>query len=368
MARRPKLKLAVAAVVGLILLVIIGALIVAYSGIYSVAASRGHPAWLNWFLETGMRRSVKTHSGGEKPPPLHDPALAALGAGHFYGGCAPCHGAPGEPVNPIFDHMLPAPPSLETHVAQWNDQDLFWIVKHGIQYAGMPAWSGENRDDEIWSVVAFLKTLPSLDENAYRTLAAGNASIDAESPGQILNAGRASLHLTACARCHDTPTAAPVSDLVPRLGGQPPEYLRRALLEYKDDRRQSGMMEPVAAELDDREINALAEFYAAMEGAPQSTQAVDKANALGARLAQRGDQEKGAPPCQTCHGADALPDYPRLAGQSARYIESQLLLWRRGGRMQSAHGSLMGEIARRLSDEQISAVAAYYAAADGEAP
>lgn len=368
MVRRFKLKMAVAAILGLVLLAIAGALVVAYSGVYSVAASRGHPPWLNWFLETGMRRSVKTHSGGEEPPPLDDPELAALGAGHFHGGCAPCHGAPGEPVNPIFDHMLPSPPRLETHVPRWSEQDLFWIVKHGIQYAGMPAWSGENRDDEIWSVVAFLKTLPSLEESAYHALAAGNASIDVESPAHVLNAGRASPHLTACARCHETSTAAPVSDLVPRLNGQPAAYLRRALLEYRNDRRQSGVMEPVAADLDDRQIAALAEFYAAMETPPQATETSDDTNALGARLAETGDQKKGVPPCRVCHGADALTDYPRLAGQSARYIESQLLLWRRGGRMQSPQGVLMGEIARRLDEEQISAVAAYYAAADGAQP
>lgn len=351
---------AVMALAGVALAGVIGAVVVAYSGLYNVAASRGHPAWLDWFLETGMRRSVQHHSSGAPTPDLSDPDLITLGAGHFQGGCAPCHGAPGQPLNPIYGHMLPSPPILGDQVQQWRDQELFWIVRHGIQYAGMPAWSGEGRKDEVWAVVAFLKRLPDLDEANYLELAQGNAEVEAASAARFVNTGQTALHLTACARCHDN-GAAPVSDAVPRLAGQSKEYLQRALSEYRRDKRQSGIMEPIAAELDETQIAKLAEFYASLP--PSAHDGDDRNGGAGATLARKGDRDRGVPPCETCHGAGALADYPRLAGQSAEYIAGQMNLWRRGGRMQSPQGELMGEIAARLSDEQVRAVAGYYAQA-----
>ena len=72
-----------------------------WSGVYNVAASRGHWAVVEWLLAFVMRNSVKTHATGIEPPPLDRPDLVTLGAGHFHGGCACCHGAPGMPAGPV---------------------------------------------------------------------------------------------------------------------------------------------------------------------------------------------------------------------------------------------------------------------------
>ena len=98
-----------------------------------------------------------------RAPALDNPDLVRLGAAHFHGGCAFCHGAPGIPVSPIARHMLPSPPDLATSMRPWKDEELFWIVQHGIKYTGMPGWVALERADEIWAVVAFLKRMPTLD-------------------------------------------------------------------------------------------------------------------------------------------------------------------------------------------------------------
>lgn len=362
MAPRAKriVRYALVGVASLIALTILGALAVAWSGVYNVAASRGHPAWLNWFLTIGMERSVAVHSGDAQAPPLDDTALIALGAGHFQGGCAPCHGAPGQAVNPIFAHMLPSPPKLEAQVGEWKDAELFWIVKHGLQYAGMPAWSGEGRNDEVWAVVAFLRTLPELSADDYAGYARGNAEFSSVAPAELLDRGRAMPHQTACARCHDAPGAPPVSDLVPRLAGQSAQYLREALLQYSSGIRESGIMEPIAAEIGRAEIAAIADYYAGLSSPRAEVLASQTVIERGRRIATLGDPDRGAPPCEACHGAGALAAYPRLAGQSARYAAGQLRLWRKGGRADSPTGALMADIAMRLSPEDIDAVSTYY--------
>ena len=91
--------------------VIIGALLVAWSGMINIAATAGHPLWLERFLAPAMHSSVRAHSDSVEIPQLAS-VLLPLGAAHFHGNCAICHGAPGQPVNPTFAHMLPHPPAL----------------------------------------------------------------------------------------------------------------------------------------------------------------------------------------------------------------------------------------------------------------
>lgn len=344
--------------------VVLGLLLFAYSGAYSVAASKGHMTWISELLEFGMHRSVKTWSLAVSSPPtdLDTPARVRLGAGHFYGGCANCHGAPGAPINAVHDRMLPPPPKLTGAIDDWTPQQLFWLVRHGIKYTGMPFWSGAERDDEVWTVIAFLRQLPEMDEESYQAMVQGNA-VPLELPATKLVAeGNASTQLTACDRCHDTADAGPTSALVPRLGGQSAEYLARSLREYLGDRRQSGIMEPVASELDEQQIARLASYYADLRSPRHAhVPAADPAQVERGRiLADRGDPGRGIPPCRVCHEAGALGSYPLLAAQPAVYLESQLNLWLRGGRAQTPTGSLMAVIARRLQPAQIGDVSAYY--------
>ncbi len=95
---------------------VVGGIIFAWSGLYSVAASRGHWPGFNLVLEFGMRSSVRTHVFGIEVPDLSGLAMVEMGAGHFQGSCAPCHGAPGRPSNPVVRAMLPMPPDLSLAV------------------------------------------------------------------------------------------------------------------------------------------------------------------------------------------------------------------------------------------------------------
>jgi cytochrome c553 len=349
------------AVAGLVLLPVAVALLVAWSGIYNVAASRGHPAWLDWFLRLGMSRSVAFHSRHVGDGPAYRPGMEALGASHYHRGCEVCHGAPGIPIEPVLEHMLPTPPPLDDKVIEWTNQELFWIVRHGLQYTGMPAWSGAGRDDEIWPMVAFLRRLPQIDHEAYGRLTAGHAAISVAVSGTIgepVDAGA----INDCFRCHDTANSAPASTHTPRLAGQPVEYLQRSLREFRADQRQSGFMEPVALHLDDAEIDQRASFFSTLNSPrlPASMDADSGQLRRGAELAMHGDAARRIPACEACHGAGASANYPRLAGQSERYLQIQLALWQAGGRSDTPEGRLMAEIGQRLDAADIVAVAGYY--------
>ena len=361
---RRRLRLVVGALLAIVCGLAVAILLLAWSGVYNIAASRGHWAIIEWVLALGMRNSVELRARFVETPPLESRDLYVLGAGHFHSGCAYCHGAPGVPISPIAKRMLPPPPDLSGASKQWKDRELFWIVKHGIKYTGMPAWTSQRRDDEVWAVVAFLKRLSALDEPGYRELAFGGLTTEPQSGRDIATADAASAAVTACARCHGTDRRGPASSLVPVLHGQPGQFLTSALQAFARGRRASGIMEPVATDLTAEATQRVAEFYSGLAPPPPapSNESADAASLeRGREIANRGVPAERIPPCVICHGADALPNYPRLAGQNLQYMTGRLRGWRHGVISDSTEtAAIMAPIARLLNEQQSADVAAYF--------
>src|SRR5688572_31794464 len=119
MSSRATLARIAAWTIGGLVLLAVGALLFAWSGLYSVAASRGHWAPVRWFFTFAMQNSVETHAPETPVPPLSDPGLVQLGAAHYYGGCAPRPRAPGDPGRPPGNPPLPQPPPPPGAAPQW---------------------------------------------------------------------------------------------------------------------------------------------------------------------------------------------------------------------------------------------------------
>jgi mono/diheme cytochrome c family protein len=89
---------------------------------------------------------------------------AAKGKDLFGAECAMCHGAGGKGDAPLGMTQYPPAADLTSGRTQGKtDGQLFWLIAHGINLTGMPAWGknygGSNEDDEIWSMVAHIRTL-----------------------------------------------------------------------------------------------------------------------------------------------------------------------------------------------------------------
>jgi len=345
--------------------VVIGGFLFAWSGLYSVAASRGHWPGFSLILEFGMRSSVRTHALGIEIPNLEVPALIERGAGHFQGGCAPCHGAPGQPASPIVRAMLPVPPDLGATVPTWKANELFWIVKHGLKYTGMPAWAAQQRDDEVWAVVAFLQRLPQTSTAEYRALANLEPRQQEVPIRSLAQGGPVGTSLAACSRCHGLDGAGRASGAFPRLDIQTTDYLFMQLAAYAEGTRHSGIMQPVATELEEAEMRRLADYYSSQRPAPKQEPIGDEAlRTMGESLATVGLPDQGIPPCMSCHAEDAAardPLYPALAGQYAGYTSQQLELFKTGRRRATPAAEIMSVIAERLTSEHIKAVSLYLA-------
>lgn len=349
-----------------------GALLFAWSGLFNVAASGGHWAITNWALHWVMRNSVRTHALlVEAPPPLDDIALKARGAGHYASGCAPCHGAPGEPQNPIIQRSTPRPPDFSESLDDWTPKELFRIVQHGVRYTGMPAWIVPERRDEVWAMVAFLKALRDMEPEEYRRLAYG-AEAPRQPPGANTGIGGLGTPpaevLADCARCHNRDGQGRDGAAFPVIAGQNEAYLLQALRAFADGSRHSGIMQPPAARAGDEALRALAAHYAAQPRQPVPQSFDPALLAEGERIARQGMPENQLPACLSCHGAEPLarnPSWPRLDGQHAPYLEGQLALWREGPRGGGPYHRIMQTVASRLTPEQARAVSAWFASQGG---
>jgi mono/diheme cytochrome c family protein len=172
--------LVVLAVVGAL-----GALGFIYSGVYDVAATRQHTPPVYWALITTLRQSVLARASREvgPVPDLSAPHYAERGLAIYDRNCVPCHGAPGVAMHAIGMGLTPAPSNLVMTARKWESHEIFWAVKNGFKMTGMPAWRFRLTDEEIWSVVAFVKTMPRMTPVEYRTRRA--ALVPAREPAEV---------------------------------------------------------------------------------------------------------------------------------------------------------------------------------------
>lgn len=136
-------------------------------GGYDVAATEPHTGIGEWVLETTMERSIRARASDIRVPEP-DSALMSEAFLHFHEMCVVCHGAPGIEQGEIGRGMMPNPPELSDEAEEWSPAELFWITKHGIKLAGMPAFGPTHSDEQLWGIVHFVRRLPDMTPAEYR--------------------------------------------------------------------------------------------------------------------------------------------------------------------------------------------------------
>jgi cbb3-type cytochrome c oxidase subunit III len=186
----------------------------------------------------------------------------------------------------------------------------------------------------------------------------------AEAPKVDMNRGQA-IATGVCAACHgaDGNSATPA---FPKLAGQSQEYLVKQLHDFKAKpgekvaARQNPVMAGIVASLSEQDMVNVAAYFAAQSTKPGVAR--DAATVpLGEKIYRGGIAEKRVPACASCHGptGQGVPiQFPRVSGQWADYLAAQLTAFQQGTRNNNGP---MHEIADRLSDKEVKAVADYMA-------
>jgi cytochrome c553 len=169
--------------------------------------------------------------------------------------------------------------------------------------------------------------------------------------------------ITPCFRCHGLDGVGDSAGAFPRLTGQAAFYMYTQLVDYASEARPNDIMTPIARQLSEPQMADVAFYYSMLEAPYARRPEVDpEVLARGRTIAEDGLPDVDLQACKLCHGANGIGDaplFPYLAGQYAPYTDLQMQLFKRGVRASDAL-AVMRDIARRLSDDDIRAVAMYF--------
>jgi cytochrome c553 len=163
-----------------------------------------------------------------------------------------------------------------------------------------------------------------------------------------------------CAACHGADGNS-LNPEWPSLAGQHESYIIKQLQAFKSGARQNVLMSGQAMALSDQDMADLAAYFASQKPARKTADpALVK---TGEQIYRGGHKETGAPACLACHGPDGLGNitaaWPRVSGQHATYTAAQLAAYRSGQRSTDGDTQIMRNVAARLTDDEIKAVASY---------
>ena len=103
---------------------------------------------------------------GIPPRPSDLKTSIANGGSHYGLDCSVCHSDDGRGQTPVGEWMYPRASDLtSTRVQSYSDQELFWIIRNGIRFTGMPAFGEVETPDHIWDLVNYVRTLPRNSQN-----------------------------------------------------------------------------------------------------------------------------------------------------------------------------------------------------------
>jgi cytochrome c553 len=177
-------------------------------------------------------------------------------------------------------------------------------------------------------------------------LAAGNAEA---------GAGKAAV----CQGCHGA-NGNSINPDWPSLAGLGADYIVEQLQNFKDGKRSSPIMMPMAAPLSAQDMADLAAYFGSLTNT--GLEADPTYFRDGEKLYRGGDKARDIPACMACHGPDGRGNepakFPSLRGQHSRYVEKQLNDYASGSRPAGPAG-IMGNIAKKLSPDDIRNLSSY---------
>ncbi|MGB0712749.1 MAG: c-type cytochrome [Gammaproteobacteria bacterium] len=181
------------------------------------------------------------------------------------------------------------------------------------------------------------------------------APLALSTPATAADAAAGKAKAGACAGCHgaDGNSANPAW---PNLAGQGGAYIAKQLAAFKAGARNNPLMAPMAAPLSEEDMANLGAHFAMQ---PAKIGAAGPNAAAGETLYRAGKAADGVPACTGCHGPSGAGNgpaaYPALHGQHAAYTLAQLKAFKDGTR----DNAMMKDIASRLSDDDMAALADY---------
>ena len=147
-----------------VLLLVVAAVVQGVVLIRHGFSAREQPSALETYVaRTARRLAVPSGAKSEKNPLTASPDLMVDGRAHFADHCAICHANNGSGNTEIGRNLYPKAPDMRLPLTQnLTDGELYYTIQNGIRLTGMPAWGTDEKDEDSWKLVLFIRHLPQL--------------------------------------------------------------------------------------------------------------------------------------------------------------------------------------------------------------
>lgn len=161
----------------------------------------------------------------------------------------------------------------------------------------------------------------------------------------------------------------------PNLASQHTSYLTKQIRNFKDGVRKNETMNSMVAGLNEEDIKDIAAYFSRQSLVPQGTPSNEQLDSelikTGRKIYKGGNRYSGVPACAGCHGPNAVGNgpaaFPHLAGQKTTYLIKTLKDFKSGARANDPN-EIMRNIAAKLTESEINAVANYVATLQAKLP
>ena len=237
----------------------------------------------------------------------------------------------------------------------------FTVVSLLIGFVWLPSVHKDFTAQNLWDAVCRAAGVPSRWTGA-PDVKTGPASTDVVLERRMVRTtdagavGRGATLALNCTMCHGAQGMS--SSNAPNLSGQYPEVVIKQLLDYKAGRRSHTLMEALARDMSQQDIEDIAAYYAFLPKARTAPTTYDESLPA---LVRVGDPLRNIAPCISCHGGvDQKLGAPWIEGMPKDYLVEQLKAFKSGARRNDAQGQ-MRNMARPMSEQEIAEVSAFYA-------
>ncbi len=170
-----------------LLVLTLGGLAIAMLGFVPTNADSTPPRWEHRLANGALDASMERYAArvNNPLPPTDDNLIAGMKI--YTMNCALCHGTLDDKPSPLAHAFYPPPPQIILHPLDDPEWHIYYAVRTGVRYTGMPAWSKTLSEEEMWKVTAFLSRIeklpPAVQDYWKKSFGAGPPAAEPEKQG-----------------------------------------------------------------------------------------------------------------------------------------------------------------------------------------
>jgi thiosulfate dehydrogenase len=168
-----------------LLVLVLGGLGFATLGFFPTHANVAPPHWEHHLANAALDASMERHAPHVTDPLSPTDQNLIDGMKIYTMNCALCHGGLDRKPSALGNSFYPPPPSLVTDPLDDPEWHIFYAIRTGVRYTGMPGWEKTLSEQDIWKVTALLshlEKLPSGAQEYYKTTFGVSPEVEKKEP------------------------------------------------------------------------------------------------------------------------------------------------------------------------------------------